>query len=183
LGKVGLLAIVMIVTFVGTLVASENYAFAGTTQWKSDIMIGIMEPEYSESNLELQITTYSNDGLKIEWNTPYMPRNEILVGYEILRKTLDTDYIMIVPNTNSLETTFVDEQLQSGYYSYKVSPITKPYDKIPINGLDRLHPLFPDYLKYQELIAVGIMMQLYPNYFATPFQEINNIFKYNFPDR
>jgi hypothetical protein len=55
--------------------------------------------------------------LKIEWEkAPYLTK---VIGYKVMRKTLDTDYKLIVEQNNK-QTSFLDKNLPSGYYGYKV---------------------------------------------------------------
>jgi hypothetical protein len=130
-------------------------AFATTTEWISEISVGILETEPTALGIDLQIITHSNDGLKLEWNAPQISDNQILTGYEILRKTSYSDYVVIVKNLNPTKTTYLDLELPIGYYGYLIKPILdkKPYDPVTKHGIDRKNNMFNSYLVGQELLA------------------------------
>jgi hypothetical protein len=130
-------------------------AFATTSEWKSEISVGILDMEPSAFGIDLQIITFSNDGLKLQWNTPEISDDQILTGYQIFRKTSNTDYVNIVENLNPTTTTYLDLELPIGYYGYLIKPIfdKKPSDPITKHGIDRKNNLFNSYLLGQELLA------------------------------
>lgn len=130
-------------------------AFATTTEWKSEISVGILETQHSEFGIDFQVITHSNNGLKLEWSQPQISDNQILTGYEIFRKTSYTNYVIIVENLNPTESTYLDLDLSIGYYGYLIKPILekKPSDSITKHGIDRNHNLFSSYLFGQELLA------------------------------
>ena len=135
-------------------VETQN-AFATTTEWRSEIQVGFLSTEKSEYEMNLQISTISNHGLKLDWQKPTVSENSEVVGYKIFRKTINTNYITIVENTNSSETFYIDEKLPANYYGYKVEPIIeyKTPDKITMHGIDRNNNMFNSYLLGQELVA------------------------------
>ena len=134
---------------------NPNTVFADTTEWNSEILVGILESENTENGINVKVSTISNNGLKIEWSEPNLTENLLVTGYQILRKTLDNNYSVLVENTKSLETSYIDDGLVSNYYGYKILPITvnMPSDQITLHGIDRNNNLFASYLAGQELIA------------------------------
>ena len=88
---------------------------------------------------------------------------------------MDTEYITYIENTNSLDTSFVDANLQKGFYGYKIIPVTKKHDPqiISMHGIDRNHSLFDAYLKGQQLLAEALLQKNCPSCFEEPFGEIS----------
>ncbi len=88
---------------------------------------------------------------------------------------MDTEYITHIENTNSLETSFVDDNLQKEFYGYKVIPVTQKHDPqiISMHGIDRNHSLFDAYLKGQQLLAETLLQKNCPSCFEEPFAEIS----------
>ena len=148
-------------------------AYSATTQWNSDFTAGILKTEPSEFGLYLRVSTFDKNAIKLEWQEPNTDKK--IVGYQILRKTLDTEYIKHIENTNSLETSFVDENLQKGFYGYKVIPVTQKHDPqiISMHGIDRNHSLFDAYLIGQQLLAEALLQKNCPSCFEEPFGEIS----------
>lgn len=149
------MVLVLALTIFGITNFGANNAFAATTEWNSDISVGIIDSEYPENEINLKVTTYSNNGLSLVWDEPNLSDNLVVVGYQILRKTLDSDYITIVDNTPSTETSYIDDELAADYYGYKIVPITEhePSDQVTMHGIDRNNNLFNSYLAGQELLA------------------------------
>jgi len=125
----------------GIMTLNVEDVYSATTQWSSDFTAGILKTESSEFGINLQVSTFDKNALKLDWQEP--DTNDKIVGYKILRKTLNIEYITHVENTNSLETSFVDVNLQKGYYGYKVIPVTQKHDPqiISMHGIDRNHSL------------------------------------------
>jgi len=148
-------------------------AYSETMQWESEFTAGILKTEPSEFGLDLIVSTFDKNTIKLEWQEPDTDKK--IVGYQILRKTLDTEYITHIENTNSLETSFVDDNLQKGFYGYKVIPVTQKHDPqiISMHGIDRNHSLFDAYLKGQQLLAEALLQKNCPSCFEEPFGEIS----------
>jgi len=148
-------------------------AYSETMQWESEFTAGILKTEPSEFGLDLRVSTFDKNAIKLEWQEPDIGKK--IVGYQILRKTLDAEYITHIENTNSLETSFVDENLQKGYYGYKVIPVTQKHEPqiISMHGIDRNHSLFDAYLKGQQLLAEALLQKNCPACFEEPFGEIS----------
>jgi len=155
----------------GFLSISANDAYSETMQWESEFTAGILKIEPSEFGLDLQVSTFDKNAIKLEWQEPDTDKK--IVGYQILRKTLDTEYITHIQNTNSLDTSFVDENLQKGYYGYKIIPVTQKHDPqiISMHGIDRNHSLFATYMKGQELLALDLMEKICPKCLDDSFTE------------
>jgi len=156
----------------GIMSLNVEDAYSETTQWSSDFTAGILKTEPSEFGLYLRVSTFDKNAIKLEWQEPNTDKK--IVGYQILRKTLDTEYIKHIENTNSLETSFVDENLQKGFYGYKVIPVTQKHDPqiISMHGIDRNHSLFDAYLIGQQLLAEALLQKNCPSCFEEPFSEI-----------
>ena len=173
---IGIKYFVMIILGVsfGFLSISANDVYSETMQWESDFTAGILKTEPSEFGIDLKVSTFDKNAIKLEWQEPDTDKK--IVGYQILRKTLDAEYITHVENTNSLETSFVDENLQKGYYGYNVIPVTQKPDPqiISMHGIDRNHSLFDAYLKGQQLLAEALLQKNCPACFEEPFSEISN---------
>lgn len=160
---------------IGILCLNIEDGFSATLQWNSPYNVGILKTESSEFGIDLKVSTFDKNSLKLDWKEPDT-KNRI-VGYQILRKTLDAEYMTHIENTNSLETSYVDENLQKGFYGYKVIPIIEKQDqKISKHGIDRDHPLFAMYLKGQELLARALLEQNCPVCIEEPFGGINSQF-------
>ena len=157
----------------GFLSISANDAYSETMQWESEFTAGILKIEPSEFGLDLQVSTFDKNAIKLEWQEPDTDKK--IVGYQILRKTLGTEYNTYIENTHSLETYFIDKNLQKGYYGYKVIPVTKNPDPqiISMHGIDRNHSLFDAYLKGQQLLAEVLLQKNCPACFEEPFSEIS----------
>jgi len=162
---------------IGIMTLNVEDVYSATTRWSSDFTAGILTTEPSEFGINLQVSTFDKNALKLDWQEP--DTNDKIVGYQILRKTLNTEYITHVENTNSLELFYVDSNLQKGFYGYKVIPIIEKQESqiIPMHGIDRNHSLFPAYLKGQELLAQALLEQNCPLCFEKPFGEIYNEFQ------
>ena len=159
-----------------SLVFAEEYI-----SWQSDYRVGILNSDIL-SEIPVTVTTFSKDSLKLEWEKPNILTNEILIGYEIQRKSLDSNFQIIVENTNFKNTVYVDRNLNEGYYAYQVIPILekeKP-DEITMHGIDRKSNIFSSYLQGQELLAKNILEQNCKNCFDPEFEEIDNTFRYEF---
>ncbi len=157
-----------------------NLVFAQeSVSWKSDYRIGILNFE-SNSTFSVKVSTFSKNSLLLEWQEPDVPKDQKIIGYEILRKDLNSDYHSIVENTNSKNISYIDKNLDEGYYAYKIIPILQQieHDKITMHGIDRHHSLFPIYLKFQQQLAEYTLKQTCHECFDDPFEEIDNIFRY-----
>jgi len=146
----------------GVIEGNTQDVLAATTEWKSDFQVGFLEPENSEYDTNLKISTISTHELKLEWQEPTLSDNLDVVGYKIFRKTINSDYITIIENTNSTETIYVDSKLSADYYGYKIVPIieNKPADKITMHGINRNHNMFDSYLLGQELVALNTLNEI-----------------------
>jgi len=157
----------------GIMSLNVEDAYSETMQWESDFTAGILKTEPSEFGLDLIVSTFDKNAIKLEWQEPDTDKK--IVGYQILRKTLDTEYITHIEITNSLETSFVDDNLQKEFYGYKVIPVTQKHDPqiISMHGIDRNHSLFDAYLKGQQLLAEALLQKNCPSCFEEPFGEIS----------
>ncbi len=155
----------------GVLSLNVDDAYSETMQWESDFTAGILKTEPSEFGIDLKVSTFDKNAIKLEWQEPDTDKK--IVGYQILRKTLDVEYITHIENTNSLETFFVDENLQKGYYGYKIIPVTQKHEPqiISMHGIDRNHSLFDAYLIGQQLLAEFLLQKNCPACFEEPFSE------------
>ncbi len=166
-------AVIASLIIFGVLSLNANDAYSETLQWESDFTAGILTTEPSEFGIDLRVTTFDINSIKLEWQEPDIDKK--IAGYQILRKTLYSEYVIYIENTHSLETSFVDENLQKGYYGYKVIPVTQKHDPqiISMHGIDRNHSLFDAYLKGQQLLAEALMQKSCPACFEKPFSEIS----------
>jgi hypothetical protein len=169
--RVKYFVIIMLGASFGVLSLNTDDAFSETMQWESKFTAGILKTEPSEFGIYLIVSTFDKNAIKLEWQEPDTDKK--IIGYEILRKTLDTEYITHVENTNSLETSFVDENLEKGYYGYKVIPVTQKPDPqiISKHGIDRNHPLFDAYMMGQQLLAEFLLQKNCPTCFEEHFSE------------
>ncbi len=160
----------------GIMSLNVEDAYSETMQWESEFTAGILKTEPSEFGIDLKVSTFEKNAIKLEWQEPDIDKK--IVGYQILRKTLDAEYITLIENTYSLETSFVDENLQKGFYGYKVIPIIQKHEQqiISMHGIDRNHSLFPAYLKGQELLAHALLEQNCPSCIDEPFGGFNSQF-------
>ena len=165
--------LIILGALLGVLSLHADNAYSETMEWKSDFTVGILTTEPSEFEIDLKVVSFDKNAIKLKWQEP--DTDEKIIGYEILRKTLDTEYATHVENTNSLDTSFVDENLQKGFYGYKVIPITQKHDPqiITKHGIDRNHSLFDTYLMGQQLLAEALLQKNCPACFEEPFGEIS----------
>ncbi len=179
------LAIIVAIVCTGILIANANNAFAETSEWKSEFLAGILPTEPSEFDINLQVSTFSNNELKLDWNESDVSNNLVVVGYKIMRKTIDTEYDILVENTHSTETSYIDGELSKNYYGYKIIPITEREKPEPIskNGIDRNNLWFNIYKQGQELLAKQVLEQLCPSCSDKEFAEINDIVSNDLPKR
>jgi len=161
--------IIILVALFGVVSLNADDAYSETMQWESEFTAGILKTEPSEFGIDLRVSTFDKNAIKLEWQEP--DTNKKIVGYQILRKTLDAEYITHIENTYSLDTSFVDENLQKGFYGYKVIPVTQKPDPqiISMHGIDRNHSLFDAYLIGQQLLAEAILQINCPACFDEPF--------------
>jgi len=157
----------------GVLSLNADDAYSETMRWESDFTGGILKTEPSEFGIDLKVSTFDKNVIKLEWQEP--DTNKKIIGYQILRKTLDSEYVTHIENTNSLETSFLDDNLQKGFYGYKVIPVTKKHDPqiISMHGIDRNHSLFDAYLIGQQLLAEALLQKNCPACFEEPFSKIS----------
>ena len=162
---------------------SMNIVFAESISWKSEYLVGILNYD-NESQIPITVTTFSKDSLKVEWSPPTISANELLEGYEIQRKSINTEFSTIVPIYDSKKTVYVDSDLEEGYYAYNVIPIinNQKADEITTHGIDRYHILFLIYMKGQELLAENTLKQNCIKCFDEEFNKIDNTFKYEFSE-
>ena len=155
------LAIIVTIVCTGILIANANNAFAETLEWKSEFLAGILPTEPSEFDINLKVSTHSNNALQLDWNEPNVSNNLVVVGYKIMRKTIDTEYNILVENSYSTETSYIDGELSKNYYGYKIIPITetKP-EPISEHGIDRNHAWFNIYKQGQALLAQSILEKI-----------------------
>lgn len=165
-----------VIIFLGVLIGALNLnaenAYSEIMQWESEFTVGILKTEPSEYGIDLKVLTFDKNSIKLEWQEPNI--NKKIMGYQILRKTLDTEYTIYIENTNSLDTNFVDENLLKGYYGYKVIPVTQKHEPqiISMHGIDRNHSLFDVYMIGQQLLAKAILQINCPACFEDPFSEV-----------
>ena len=150
-----MLALTISIVGIDNLSTEVNHAFAETLEWNSHITAGILPTEPSEFDTRVVVSTYSTNALKLEWQEPDLPSNKVTVGYEILRRTIDTEYLTVVKITESTKTSYIDVDLPKGYYGYQIIPIieNKQPEPISMHGIDRNHSMFETYVKGQELLA------------------------------
>jgi len=160
----------------GVLSINADDAYSETTQWESDFTAGILKTEPSEFGIDLKVSTFDKNTIKLEWQDPDTDKK--IVGYQILRKTLDSEYITLVENTSSFETSYVDIELQKGFYGYNVIPILEKNEPeiISTHGIHRNHSLFAMYMKGQELLAQDLVEKICPKCMDEPFGGINSQF-------
>jgi len=165
--------IIILGASLGIMTLNVEDVYSETMQWESEFTAGILKTEPSEFGIDLKVSTFDKNAIKLEWQEPDTDKK--IVGYQILRKTLDTEYITHIENTNSLKTSFVDDNLQKEFYGYKVIPVTKKHDPqiISMHGIDRNHSLFDAYLKGQQLLAEALLQKNCPSCFEEPFGEIS----------
>jgi len=163
--------LIILGALIGVLSLNADDTYSETIQWSSDFTAGILKTEPSEFGLYLRVSTFDKNAIKLEWQEPNTDKK--IVGYQILRKILDAEYITLIENTNSLGTSFVDENLEKGFYGYKVIPITQKPDPqiISMHGIDRNHSLFDAYLMGQQLLAEFLLQKNCPACFEEPFSE------------
>ena len=105
-------------------------------------------------------SSYYVDFLKIQWEKPDVQKGYEITGYKILRKTGTVgEYQVLIENTKSKETHFVDRDIKKDWYGYYVTPIIekiKP-DRITMHGIDRKSNLFDTYKEGQMLLAKNTM--------------------------
>jgi len=170
------------VLVIASVSISTGIAYAeSSVEWKSEYRVGILN-EKSESLIPVKVTTFSKDALKIQWESPEIQKNEIITGYKILRKEMNSSYLVIIDNTNSKNLVYYDKNLPDGYYAYKVVPIIEKEesDKITMHGIERWSNLFNIYMKGQELLAKQVwnsdkIQAELPDSFAFEFKRIHRM--------
>ncbi len=179
-GIIGISITLILVSF-GSM---TNLVFAQESlSWKSEYRAGILNSE-DDSLIPVKVTTFSKDSLQLQWQEPDIAKNQKIIGYEILRKDLNSNYHVIIENMNQKKMSYIDRNLDDGYYAYKIIPILQKIEisKITMHGIDRHHNLFSTYVGGQQLLAYSTLGQYCPRCFDESFEEINNIFQYEFSD-
>lgn len=164
--------------------STTNLVFAQESlSWKSEYLVGILDSE-RDALIPVIVTTFSKDSLKLEWEKPEISKTQKIIGYEILRKDINFDYQSVVEISNPKKTSYIDMNLEQGYYGYKVVPVLQKMksDKITMHGIDRTHYLFPMYVEGQQLLAQYSLNQNCLRCSDESFEEIDNIFQYEFPE-
>ena len=171
IGTTKYFVIIILGTLFGILSLNVDDVYSETMQWESEFTAGILKIEPSEFGLDLKVSTFDKSAIKLEWQEPDTDKK--IVGYQILRKTLNTEYVTHIENTNSSDTSFVDEELQKGFYGYKVIPVTQKHDPqiISMHGIDRNHSFFDAYMKGQQLLAEALLKISCPACIEEPFSE------------
>ena len=176
--RLGLYVVMVVISAsISTGVAYAEYS----VEWKSDYRVGILN-EKSESSIPIKVTTFSKDALKIQWESPEIQKNEIITGYKILRKEMNSSYQVIIDDTNSKKLVYYDKNLPDGYYAYKVIPIIEKEksDKITMHGIQRWSNLFSIYMKGQEILAKQVwdsaeIQSELPDSYAIEFKGVNKM--------
>ncbi len=151
--------------------------------WKSEYLVGILDSENDES-FPVTVTTFSKDSLKLDWEKPEIAKNQKINSYEILRKDLNSNYDKIAEITNPKQLSYIDMNLNEGYYGYKIIPVLlkTDSDKITMHGINREHSFFPIYIQGQQLVAQYLLKQNCLKCFDESFEEIDDIFQYEFSE-
>ena len=152
--------------------------------WKSEYLVGILDSE-NDVHIPVTITTFSKDSLKLEWKKPTIAKDQKITGFEILRKDLNSDYHKVAEITNPKKLSYLDINLDEGYYGYKIVPVLMKTEsnKITMHGIDRQHSFFPTYVEGQQLVAQYLLKQNCLRCFDESFEEIDDIFQYEFSDQ
>ena len=161
----------------------ENSFAEESLSWKSEYLVGILDSE-NDANIPVTITTFSIDSLKLEWQKPTITKDQKITGFEILRKDLNSAYHKVAEITNPKKLSYLDMNLDEGYYGYKIVPVLMKTEsnKITMHGIDRQHRLFPTYVEGQQLVAQYLLKQNCLRCFDDSFEEIDDIFQYEFSD-
>ena len=154
-------------------------ALASSLEWDSGNLLGIL-PSESPSAIHFSVIDHSPSSLLLQWDSELLG----VESYQILRKTLDTDYqeIALIDNKKN---EYVDSGLTPGFYGYKISPIMKHEKSDPItsHGIDRKSNLFPIYKKGQEIVAQHIVKQICYLCLDKSFSEINQTKSFAYPEK
>lgn len=151
--------------------------------WKSEYLVGILDSE-NDKSFPVTVTTFSKDSLKLDWEKPEIEKNQKINSYEILRKDLNSNYDKIAEITNPKQLSYIDMNLNEGYYGYKIIPVLlkTDSDKITMHGINREHSFFPIYIQGQQLVAQYLLKQNCLKCFDESFEEIDDIFQYEFSE-
>lgn len=151
--KIKIERFLLMVIVLGSISITSVFA-ESPLEWESDYRVGILD-QSPDSWIPVKVSTFSHDTLKIEWESPEIQKNEIITGYKILRKDMNSSYRIVLENTNSKDSSYIDKNLPDGYYAYKVVPIIEKQksDKITMHGIQRMSNIFDIYKKGQELLA------------------------------
>ncbi|BDQ30564.1 MAG: fibronectin type III domain-containing protein [Nitrosopumilus sp.] len=172
-----------IITVLG-LFGSVTSSFAeDSLSWKSEYFVGILDSKTDE-HIPVMVTTFSKDSLKLDWAKPEITTNQKIISYDVLRKDLNSDYYKIAEITNLKQSSYIDMNLNEGYYGYKIIPVLMKTDsdKITMHGINREHSFFPTYVQGQQLVAQNLLKQNCLKCFDDSFEEIDNIFQYEFSE-
>ena len=129
------------------------------------------------------------------WNTKRNAwQNYYNHGIEVVGESLNTPKEYDGSNkghiyhlTETSKTTAVDEfdnswSLIYGQWAMDYIPNKKIVDEIAMNGYDRHHSFFNIYKYGQHLLAENKLREICLECFDEPYDKINDIFAYNFPD-
>lgn len=172
---IGLVAVLVLFGSITSSFADDSLS------WKSEYLVGILDSENDES-FPVTVTTFSKDSLKLDWEKPEIEKNQKINSYEILRKDLNSNYDKIAEITNPKQLSYIDMNLNEGYYGYKIIPVLlkTDSDKITMHGINREHSFFPIYIQGQQLVAQYLLKQNCLKCFDESFEEIDDIFQYEF---
>ena len=174
------ISIVTVLIFFGSI---ESSFAEETLSWKSEYLVGILDSK-NDAYIPVTITTFSKDSLKLEWQKPVIAKDQKITGFEILRKDLNSDYHKVAEITNPKKLSYLDTNLDEGYYGFKIVPVLMKTEsnKITMHGIDRQHSFFPTYVEGQQLVAQYLLKQNCLRCFDESFEEIDDIFQYEFSD-
>ncbi|MBT8251846.1 MAG: fibronectin type III domain-containing protein [Nitrosopumilus sp.] len=174
---IGLVAVLVLFGSITSSFAEDSLS------WKSEYLVGILDSENDES-FPVTVTTFSKDSLKLDWEKPEIEKNQKINSYEILRKDLNSNYDKIAEITNPKQLSYIDMNLNEGYYGYKIIPVLlkTDSDKITMHGINREHSFFPIYIQGQQLVAQYLLKQNCLKCFDESFEEIDDIFQYEFSE-
>jgi hypothetical protein len=176
LGSIGMIASVLVLSSIG------NFVFAQEVTWKSDYHVGILNADMN-SEIPVKITTHSKNSLKLDWQKPNSVQGQDLIGYEIQRKILNSDYVDLIKISNPKQASYIDSNLQDGYYGYKIKPILQniKFVNVTMHGIDRENSLFSTNMEKQQSLAENLLRQNCIKCFDKSYKEISNIFQYDIP--
>lgn len=92
-------------------------------------------PSYTDPGSPTELSNQITVNVQLAWNAPEDTGGANIIGYKIERKLADAQWSIIVPNTDTTSTTYLDIVVP-GKYAYRISAITTFSEGLPSSVIE-----------------------------------------------